>query len=181
MVGGRQPLHDRLDLASKPTAVRWARLHAKDLLGTWEVPESVAEPAFLIVSELVTNAVLHAGQSRDYGGSRPEAPRCSLNFWLTRRGLTVAVYDQERTPPVRREASEDADGGRGLALVEALSNRWGYTYPSSDSGKLVWARLPLPSASGLGGWCERQEAAPPVGLGSLGISTSWAALADLRR
>jgi anti-sigma regulatory factor (Ser/Thr protein kinase) len=132
---GGEPLHSRLDLASERSAVRWGRAHAAEVLTKWGQPESVTDSALLVVSELLTNAVKHA---------RPTSSvpvRCSLLLWLTSRGLTVAVHDVDRRPPALRRPSPEAEGGRGLTLVESSSEEWGYTYPSVGSGKLVWARL----------------------------------------
>lgn len=144
MASDGQPIHSRFDLASSPSAVRWSRKHASDVLAAWAVQESVANDALLIVSELVSNAVQHAGKpSDDDADGRLNVAVCSLFLWLTGRGLTIAVHDLEMRPPVRRSASLNAEGGRGLALVEALSDRWGYSYPAPSPGKLVWARLTL--------------------------------------
>lgn len=133
--GSEQPLHTRLDLASEPSGVRWGRAHAADVLDKWEVSESIIDSALLVISELLTDAVKHARRV----SSAPV--RCSLLLWLNSRGLTVAVYDVDTRPPALRPASLEAEGGRGLVIVEENSEEWGYTYPSPDSGKLVWARL----------------------------------------
>jgi anti-sigma regulatory factor (Ser/Thr protein kinase) len=147
VASNRQPLHSRCDLASSPSAVRWGRKHAAEILARWDVAEAVAEDALLIVSELLTNAVQHAVKPLEPAGGRPDAVVCSLLLWLTEKGLTVSVYDADRRPPVVRNASADAECGRGLRLVDALSEAWGYTHPSPASGKLIWARLPLPEHS----------------------------------
>jgi serine/threonine-protein kinase RsbW len=133
----------RLDLASQPTAVHWARVHTEDILRSWSVPESLVENAVLIVSELASNAVRHAGALEGTGDDSPEVPRFTVNLWTSDRRLIIAVYDQDRRPPIRREASLESETGRGLTLVDALSERWGYSYPSHTSGKLVYALLPM--------------------------------------
>lgn len=141
MVNGELPLHSRLDLASLPSAVGRGRTHLRRSLAGWGVPRGVTEDAELIASELLANAVQHAATLLD--GS-PRASRCTLLLWLTGMGLTVAVYDEDRRPPVPRVASSSSERGRGLLLVESLSEIWGHNYPSADSGKIVWARLFLP-------------------------------------
>jgi two-component sensor histidine kinase len=52
--------------------------------------------------------------------------------------VVMEVWDAERTPPRRIEPHDD--GGRGLMLVEALTQGWGYRWPLTD-GKIVWCRL----------------------------------------
>jgi anti-sigma regulatory factor (Ser/Thr protein kinase) len=142
-----QPLHSRFDLASSPSAVRWGRKHTAEVLAKWGVAEAVADDALLIVSELLSNAVQHADRPFNAADGRPDVVACSLLLWLTQQGLTVSVYDADRRPPIPRSASTDAERGRGLHLVDALSEAWGYTHPSPASGKLVWARLRLPEYS----------------------------------
>lgn len=144
MISGQQPSHSRFDLAPSPSAVRWGRKHAAEILATWGIARPVADDALVIVSELLSNAVQHASQPFEPAYDRPDTATCSLLLWLTGMGLTVSVYDGDRRPPVMMEARSDAERGRGLRLVEALSEVWGYTYPQATTGKIVWARLPLP-------------------------------------
>lgn len=144
MARNEQPLHSRIDLASSPAAVPRGRKKTAEILAEWGVAGPVAENALLVVSELLTNAVQHAVAPPDLVENDPDAVTCSLLLWLTDNGLTVAVYDTDRRPPIVRSAHSDAERGRGLHLVEALSAAWGYTRPSPDAGKLVWARLPPP-------------------------------------
>ncbi|MBM9508075.1 ATP-binding protein [Actinacidiphila acididurans] len=140
MTGIQQPLHSRLDLASSPSAIRWGRAHARDVLGRWGVAEAAADDAVVVVSELLSNAVEHAVPEREVVGAYEDA-RCSLLLWLTGNGLTVAVHDWDVRVPLPRPDSPDAEHGRGLTVVQALSEAWGYTHPSPAPGKLVWARL----------------------------------------
>ncbi len=78
----------------------------------------------LCVSEVVTNAVLHA--------------RSAATLTVRRRAdvLTVEVKDDDPTLPVRRDHSETATTGRGLHILDELTVRWG-TRPTKD-GKVVW-------------------------------------------
>lgn len=164
MASARHPLRSRLDLASSASAVRWGRRHTTEILSGWGLVDAVAEDARLIVSELLSNAVQHAGKN-------PSAPaegvRCGLLLWLTDRGLTVSVYDDDTRPPVRRSTSTDAERGRGLLLVESLSEAWGYTRSWPTPGKLVWARLPVPEGSADGGGRRLDGTAPPVAVGAV--------------
>lgn len=143
MGNGIEPVHSRLDLAPAPHAVRRGRAHVLGVLGRWGVPLAITDDAELIASELLSNAVQHAEMPQAAADGRPEVARCSILLWLTSRGLTVAVYDDDRRPPVPRHATPDSEGGRGLLLVQSLSEYWGYTRTSPEPGKLVWARLRL--------------------------------------
>ena len=80
----------------------------------------------LVVSELVTNAVLHAG------GADRIIVECDSTTIL------ITVHDRSPEPPRRRHHA--AIGGRGLRIVEQLATRWGTT--PHPHGKDVWAVLP---------------------------------------
>jgi anti-sigma regulatory factor (Ser/Thr protein kinase) len=113
------------DNAGAPTA---ARTFVRDLLASWRCddPGRVAE---LLTSELVSNVVLHA--------------RTSLRIDASLSGavLRVAVSDRVAAFPDRSELPDrmplpDAEGGRGLQLVDLLARTWGVE--ASDEGKSVW-------------------------------------------
>lgn len=137
----------QLDLTCEPSAVRYARAHAREILERWgAVPEVVAD-VLTIVSELTGNAVRHAG-----GFCRPPEPRtdgrrvreCSLALRASRDNLHITVHDESNQPPTLRMLSGDAENGRGLHLVAALSHgAWGYYLVPHGKGKVVWAQLRL--------------------------------------
>ncbi|GHG13598.1 ATP-binding protein [Streptomyces filamentosus] len=107
-----------------------ARRLVAAVLDRWELPE-LTERAELIVSELVTNAVLHART----GGA-------SVRVVVTRvhgDRVQVAVTDLDQRPPTLVEAGPDEERGRGLALVAAVSESWGCERRAW--GKRVWAEL----------------------------------------
>jgi anti-sigma regulatory factor (Ser/Thr protein kinase) len=87
------------------------------------------------VSELVTNAVVASGAMTEV---RP------VRLWLASDGARalILVGDQSTRPLLRVAPETDADSGRGLLLVEATSDRWGW-YPATGNGlaKVVWAEL----------------------------------------
>jgi two-component sensor histidine kinase len=87
----------------------------------------MADTAGLVLSELVTNAILHA--------------RTPLVVRVRRQagGLRLEVIDSSSAEPRRRHHSKAATTGRGLDVVEALSQSWG-TEPRGE-GKLVWAEI----------------------------------------
>ncbi|WP_265558753.1 ATP-binding protein [Streptomyces hygroscopicus] len=163
-----EPPHNRLDLASTPSAIRYARLHAEDVLGRWPIPATVKDDALLIVDELIANAVLHAHPEQNSGpdesAGRPQVPGCSLLLRLMPDHLLILVHDQDRRPPVLREPSDQAESGRGLLLVAGLSAAWGYTYPAAGNGKSVWARVHIASDSPRGQVSAEAGKAPPAKL-----------------
>ena len=114
-------------LPAHPTSARRARRFVVDAVHRlhWD---AVAEIAELLVSELVSNAVLHAGTE--------------LRLRVTADGLClrVEVMDASPAPALRRSYSESSTTGRGLALVEALAARWG-SDPVVGDGKSVWFEL----------------------------------------
>jgi anti-sigma regulatory factor (Ser/Thr protein kinase) len=94
-----------------------------------------AEPdALLLISELVTNSIVHAGHS----GSDAIRVRAGHDGSTAR----VEVCDRARgrsVPQVQRDTAPTAEGGRGLMLVDALSDRWGMD--TCDRGTCVWFEL----------------------------------------
>lgn len=127
------PLHSYLEFGALPGAVPSARLHTRQLLWEWGLKE-VVDDAELLVSELITNA-LHAAAAM-----RQTLP---IRLWLlsdTTR-LVVSVWDGNPHPPVRVSVGNDAENGRGLVLVEALSDRWDWFAHKGLGGKIVWCEL----------------------------------------
>jgi hypothetical protein len=84
--------------------------------------------------------------------SMPAQERMALRLTCTAQNLVIEMWDGIATPPVRKAPELDAEGGRGLLLVEALSQDWGYYRPWAG-GKVVWCALRLtePSVSLAGG------------------------------
>lgn len=110
-----------------PTAARdWARR-----TGCSEHAVELLDDALLLISELVTNAVLHGG------------PPIMLSVECDGDALHVRVRDGSPALPEPRNAEPDADGGRGMTLVELLTDTWGVV-PVADTygaGKEVWFEL----------------------------------------
>jgi anti-sigma regulatory factor (Ser/Thr protein kinase)/anti-anti-sigma regulatory factor len=122
------PAPPRLRLAMLPQtgAARRARDLATEACLRWDHAELIA-PASVVASELVTNAVKHAGT------------RFELTFAQTPRYLHVSVRDEDPRPAVRQNAALLALGGRGLQVVEQSTLTWGST--PAERGKVVWATL----------------------------------------
>ena len=134
----RLPRRSSLLLGALPSAVPCARLHARQVLWEWGLSE-VAEIAELLLSELVTNAVQAA---RATVNDLPVNVRLSAN----RDRLLSEVWDSNVQPPVPRVLENgfpevDAESGRGLFLVETLSERWGWYPTQNPGGKVTWCEL----------------------------------------
>ncbi|RKE23200.1 SpoIIE family protein phosphatase [Streptomyces sp. TLI_171] len=109
-----------------------ARRFTRTTLESWGL-SALIDYAELVVSELVTNALLHA-----------DAPRRLRLF--RDRTLTLEVADAGGQPPRLRSSAEEDEGGRGIHLVSELAHRWG-SRPTRH-GKVVWAEIELPYRSG---------------------------------
>ncbi|EGX56376.1 regulatory protein [Streptomyces zinciresistens K42] len=111
-------------------ARRWARSRlAGSGIGA---DEPLAETLILLVSELVTNAVVHTGCPAVLRLSLPEAAQ-------DRAPVRLEVADRSTRAPVPRCADGEATGGRGLALVDGLADRWGWS--ADGAGKRIWCEL----------------------------------------
>ncbi|MFF0300378.1 SpoIIE family protein phosphatase [Streptomyces sp. NPDC001651] len=116
-------------------SVASARSFVRDTLQGWGFAD-IVDDAVVLTSELVTNAVVHAGTSADVLCLRSED------------GVRIEVADRypEREIPLQGSpvnmGSPDREGGRGLQLCAALAGRWGVDY--SPTHKQVWFQLDLP-------------------------------------
>ncbi|MGW4490547.1 SpoIIE family protein phosphatase [Streptomyces sp. NPDC004376] len=119
-------------LTDRPIAAGEARALVAAQLGAWGLGPLV-DVTELLVSELVTNAVRHA--------------RGPVRLRLICSGsLVCEVSDGSTTVPRVRRAADTDEGGRGLAMVTLLAQRWGTRH--SVHGKTIWAEQPLPSTPG---------------------------------
>jgi Histidine kinase-like ATPase domain len=118
----------------RPGQVRSARHFTVSTLQRWGAAERCDDIA-VVVSELLANALRHA---------RPAAacPRAGwpVQLGLLQRGrcVTCAVADPSRAAPVPREPEHLGESGRGLHVIAALSDRWGFI-TAGDGGKVIWA------------------------------------------
>lgn len=116
-----------VELSADRASAREARRTVGDTLASWGW-EDVVDDAVLLVSELVTNAVLHANSS------------IALVILGTEGRLRIEVHDGGAGSPALRHFSPTAGTGRGLQLVGMLSTAWGVE-PRADGGKAVWFEL----------------------------------------
>ena len=140
------PLQSYLELGVLPTAVPCARGHTRLVLAEWGL-EELADPAELVVSELVTNGIRASrGLVGSRFGGRWSAGIPPVRLWLLSdcRTVFVQVWDGNNRMPTRQELDPESEGGRGLWLVEAVTENWGAFQPEHASGKVVWATLAKP-------------------------------------
>jgi anti-sigma regulatory factor (Ser/Thr protein kinase) len=128
--GGRRRDGLREALPASTVAAPLARRLLEQACLDWSVPE-LSDPAQLVVTELVANAIRHAGD--DF----------TLTASLRGGHLRIAVADDNPALPRRGEARPTDEHGRGLLMVEALCQDWGAM--RLGAGKIVWALLAPPS------------------------------------
>jgi anti-sigma regulatory factor (Ser/Thr protein kinase) len=118
-----------MQLDSSPSSPARARALAADAVADLQLG-SVADDVALVVSELVTNAIRHA------------EPPVELEIETGEYAVVVAVADCSSDRPVARHAPEDAEGGRGLELIDLVASETGVR--PEPPGKTVWAAVQRP-------------------------------------
>jgi anti-sigma regulatory factor (Ser/Thr protein kinase) len=116
-----------LSLPAQATAPARARRFVSATLAAWGVDGG--DDAVLVVSELATNALLHA--------------RSPMTVRLVEedRALLLSVADESPVPPRAKSFSVESGTGRGLRLISSLASAWGVE--NVTGGKVVWCRIPL--------------------------------------
>ncbi len=99
--------------------------------------EHLAEDAALLVSELVTNAVIHGHSD------------VALQLWRTGSGVRIEITDRDPGLVAPRRSDPEALGGRGLLLVDTLARNWGVR--PANPGKAVWFELGVQVSPGVPG------------------------------
>jgi len=138
---------DAITLASDPASARAARQHVARVLEAGPLSDLV-DTASLLVSEIVTNALLHAGTEIE------------LSCTVERGSLCVQVRDSSTVAPSPRHYETAAMTGRGLGMVELLATEWGVD--ADERGKTVWFLLMGPDAEPV----HRDEAPEQAGTGT---------------
>ncbi|MBO0835878.1 MAG: ATP-binding protein [Actinobacteria bacterium] len=123
------PLQSFLELTAVPGDVSAARRHVRHVLRSWELP-AVSDDTELVVSELVSNAVAISAATNQQ----------DIRLWLLSDGRQVLIltWDASPDPPQIARPAADAENGRGLILVEALSKQWGWYFAAGLGGKVIW-------------------------------------------
>ncbi|MEU9189544.1 ATP-binding protein [Streptomyces sp. NPDC048484] len=139
-------LEIRPDPAEVGRARRWARSR---LAGSGiEADEPLAETLILLVSELVTNAVVHTGRPAVLRLSVPDAvsgPTAGERaIGAVVATVRLEVVDASTRAPRLRCSDGDDTNGRGLALVDGLADRWGWN--TEGAGKRIWCEVDRCSA-----------------------------------
>jgi two-component sensor histidine kinase len=116
----------------EPISASAIRRRLTDDLAPYGLDEASVHEVTLVATELVGNAVRH--------GSSGDAERVDVTWSIDPGSVTIVVADPSGTPPQPQVADPDAESGRGLTIVAALSDEWGVE--SDDRGKKVWARVP---------------------------------------
>lgn len=115
-------------------AAAQARRFLRATLKSWAL-DGCEEKTELLVSELVTNAVVHG-----------RAP-ITLSVVADLERIRIEVADQAPGKPVLRSAAEATDHGRGIFIVDQLADRWG-SDPVVDDGKTVWCEVDFTAGAG---------------------------------
>ncbi|MFF7897862.1 ATP-binding protein [Streptomyces sp. NPDC007920] len=141
----------RFELAAHPGSPAQARRLTRNRLTGWSVCEDTCDAAALVVSELVTNAIVHTASTQIV---------CELHDGDER--VRIAVRDEGCAPgePQPSPRQPEEEHGRGLLLVDAMCLAWGAQ--EQGTGLVVWAELPrrtTPARSDLG-WGARPKPVP---------------------
>jgi anti-sigma regulatory factor (Ser/Thr protein kinase) len=132
-------VHSRTSLPADPRSAAVARRHVAETLRRWGMEHHV-DNAALIVSELVGNAVRHAGTVVELVVHRSGSPDPDRAVEGEPERLQLEVRDYSNRGVAFTRPSLAATGGRGLALLSALSSRWGVE-PRPPVGKSVWCEV----------------------------------------
>lgn len=153
--------------------------------------EPAAETAIVLISELITNAVVHTCRpavlrlllgSGPGSGAGPGAAAVSVADAIGTavgaavRTVRIEVADASASPPRRRRADGDDTNGRGLELVEVLADRWGWQ--PEGRGKRVWCEVDRTAPGAVTAYGPRASAGANVGAtttSGLGTTTHRAA------
>jgi hypothetical protein len=121
-------------LLDGPQAAKAARRLTRSTLRDWGLA-GLADDAEMIIGEFVANAITHA-RTIDTSG----IPVPGLRLMRRSGEVMCAVLDPSDAAPVLRDAAGTDETGRGLRMVDALSDIWGWS-PVAGRGKAVWAIL----------------------------------------
>lgn len=133
----------RAALAASPSAPYLARRHVRHALSSWGLGGGLVETAVLVASELVANAAKAAPVVASTG-----AGQIVLTLCYSRQALRIEVTDGSANPPLLTHVPPEAESGRGMVIVEALTSEWSYSLLPSGLGKIVCCVLPADDGTG---------------------------------
>jgi len=120
-----------ISIAADKALVAEVRHSVRAALASWGA-SAIADDMAVVVSELVSNALKHAGGE------------ANVRLRLLEGRALLEVDDSSMRRPVPRRVGSEVEEGRGLFLVKALAAEWGWRY-REGGGKTVWASLPAPA------------------------------------
>ena len=126
-------LSQKIDLAADVASCSTARRFVEETLA--QEDDDLRANALLLLSEVVTNALLHTSGS------------VTVEVQQQGSAYRIAVSDRSRTPPTAKGYRTDDATGRGLQLLDCLAAAWGWKL--TDTGKVVWFDLPEPFGGSL--------------------------------
>lgn len=134
---------DQTYLAALLTSVSASRRYVRSVCSDWQWTDEHIAVAEMLVSELTANAVVASGVKNPMPVqqlSYTAVPIIGVRLLDLDDSLVIEVWDSSPQPPKLIQPAADAERGRGLQLVDALSLRWGY-YDADFGGKVVWCQL----------------------------------------
>lgn len=126
-----------IEVARETHRLAHVRAFGFAVLRLWSCSDEVAEDGRTVISELVTNAVVHS-------------PGPSVGVLIVRRGAEIRIEVNDRTPsliPAPQEPHPQAEGGRGLGVVKALAQRHGGAAGHRADGAIAWCTLLMSDTS----------------------------------
>ncbi|MFI6689390.1 ATP-binding protein [Streptomyces sp. NPDC050485] len=122
----------RIAVPGDPSAVAFARDRVVAQVGAWGVglDNDRQDAVRLVISELITNAVVHVGGM------------VSVGLYLDDERLLLVVHDHSQDLPTLQHPDDEQETGRGLALVAEFADEIGWE--PTDTGKKVWAKFEVP-------------------------------------
>jgi serine phosphatase RsbU (regulator of sigma subunit)/anti-sigma regulatory factor (Ser/Thr protein kinase) len=163
------PQHADRIFPAEARSVAAARDFARDKLREWDATD-MADSAALLISELLTNAVVHTGTE------------ARVDLRLDSTALRIEVEDRHPSRTIALQGPlphDDSESGRGLLITSALASSWGVEY--TTGAKRVWVRcerevVPVPRGHPFAGPGSGDEAHPhvaAVGISPSGLVTGW--------
>jgi anti-sigma regulatory factor (Ser/Thr protein kinase) len=135
-----RPAFEDLWIAGNEQAPSFARMFARDCCRRWSISANDVDTVQLCFSELVTNAIEH---------TRTPLIRVKLVLFRRDAKLFLSVRDGGTARPTTREVKADDERGRGLLIVDLVSDSWGVRVHSR--GKLVWCWLAIEAPAEING------------------------------